>query len=329
MTLEGQSSGLGRMLVLEVGRVTEAAAIACAKLRGRGDVKAADGAATDAMRKELGRIDIDGLVVIGEGEMDEAPMLYIGEQVGTGNGPKVDIAVDPLEGTTICAKSMPNALAVLAISERGGLLHAPDMYMDKIAVGPGLPSNCVDLDASVADNLAAVAKGRSKPIEEVTACILDRPRHAELIQAVRDAGAAVQLIPDGDIAGVIWTTDPDQTGIDIYLGSGGAPEGVLAAAALQCTGGQMQGRLLPADNAERERAEKMGADVTKKYTIDDMAHGDVIFAASGVTDGSLLQGVHFRGDTAETETIVMRSVTGTVRRVKTTFRNVGNKLAMI
>ncbi len=329
MTDRDSNRGLGRMLVLEVGRVTEAAAIACARLRGRGDVKAADGAATDAMRKELGRININGKVVIGEGEMDEAPMLYIGEEVGTGQGPEVDIAVDPLEGTTICAKSMPNALAVLAISERGGLLHAPDMYMDKIAVGPGLPDGVVDLDRPVRDNLEAVAAGRGKPVDEITACILDRPRHAELIQAVRDAGAAVQLIPDGDIAGVIWTTDPEQTNVDIYLGSGGAPEGVLAAAALQSIGGQMQGRLLPANDQERKRAESMGADVTKKYTLDDMAHGDVIFSATGVTDGSLLQGVHFRGDFAETETVVMRSVTGTVRRVKTTYRNIGTKLAQL
>ncbi|MGI9426114.1 MAG: class II fructose-bisphosphatase [Hyphomicrobiaceae bacterium] len=320
---------LGRTLVLEVGRVTEGAAIAAAKLRGRGDVKAADQAATDAMRKELGRINIDGLVVIGEGEMDEAPMLYIGEKVGTGEGPAVDIAVDPLEGTTICAKAMPNALAVLAIAERGGLLHAPDMYMDKIAVGPGLPEGVVDLDAAPAENITALAKAKGVPVDEITACILDRPRHAELIAAVREAGAAVQLIPDGDIAGVIWTTDPTQTGIDIYMGSGGAPEGVLAAAALQCTGGQMQGRLLPSSDAERQRAEQMGADVSKKYSIDDMAAGDVIFSATGITDGSLLEGVHFRGEFAETETVVMRSQTGTVRRVKTTFRNIGTKLAML
>ena len=320
---------LGRTLVLEVGRVTEGAAIAAAKLRGRGDVKAADKAATDAMRKELGRINIDGLVVIGEGEMDEAPMLYIGEKVGTGDGPQVDIAVDPLEGTTICAKAMPNALAVLAIAERGGLLHAPDMYMDKIAVGPGLPDGLVDLDMSPGDNINALAKAKGVAVEEITACILDRPRHAELIAAARNAGAAVQLIPDGDIAGVIWTTDSEQTGIDIYLGSGGAPEGVLAAAALQCIGGQMQGRLLPSSDQERERAEKMGADVQKKYSIDDMASGDVIFSATGVTDGSLLEGVHFRGEFAETETVVMRSQTGTVRRVKTTFRNIGTKLAML
>jgi fructose-1,6-bisphosphatase II / sedoheptulose-1,7-bisphosphatase len=326
MALE-KTDGLDRVLVLEVGRVTEAAAIAAAKLRGRGNEKAADKAAVDAMRKELGRVHIRGRVVIGEGEMDEAPMLYIGEEVGIGDGPEVDIAVDPLEGTTICAKAMPNALAVLAIAERGGLLHAPDMYMNKIAIGPGYPEGVVDLDASPADNLNALAKAKGVPIGEITACILDRPRHAELIKAVRDSGAAVQLIPDGDIAGVIWTTDPEETGIDIYLGSGGAPEGVLAAAALRCIGGQIQGRLMPLKDEERERAAKMGADVNRKYTMQDMASGDVIFSATGVTDGSLLEGVHFRGNFAETETVVMRAKTGTVRRIKTTFRNIGTKLA--
>ena len=322
-----KSDGLDRVLVLEVGRVTEAAAIAAARLRGRGNEKAADKAAVDAMRKELGRIHIRGRVVIGEGEMDEAPMLYIGEEVGIGDGPQVDIAVDPLEGTTICAKAMPNALAVLAIAERGGLLHAPDMYMNKIAIGPGYPEGVVDLDAAPADNLHALAKAKGVPISEITACILDRPRHAELIKAVRDSGAAVQLIPDGDIAGVIWTTDPGETGIDIYLGSGGAPEGVLAAAALRCIGGQIQGRLMPLKDEERERAAKMGADVNRKYTMQDMASGDVIFSATGVTDGSLLNGVHFRGEFAETETVIMRAKTGTVRRIKTTFRNIGTKLA--
>ena len=243
--------GLERILVLEVARVTEAAAIAAAQLRGRGNEKAADKAAVDAMRRELGSVEINGTVVIGEGEMDEAPMLYIGEKVGTGDGPDVDIAVDPLEGTTICAKAMPNALAVLAISERGGLLHAPDMYMNKIAVGPGYPEGVVDLDATPLDNLTSLAKAKGVPIHEIMACILDRPRHAELIRAVREAGAGVQLIPDGDIAGVIWTTDPNETGIDIYMGSGGAPEGVLAAAALRCIGGQMQGRLMPLKDEER------------------------------------------------------------------------------
>ncbi|HKZ95481.1 MAG TPA: class II fructose-bisphosphatase [Hyphomicrobiaceae bacterium] len=317
---------LDRVLVLEVARVTEAAAVAAARFRGCGNEKAADKAAVDAMRRELGRVSVRGTVVIGEGEMDEAPMLFIGEKVGNGEGPEVDIAVDPLEGTTICAKAMPNALAVLAVSERGGLLHAPDIYMNKIAIGPGYPDGIVDLDAAPADNLAALAKAKAVPIHEIMACILDRPRHAELIRAVREAGAAVQLIPDGDIAGVIWTTDPAETGIDIYLGSGGAPEGVLAAAALRCIGGQMQGRLMPSKDEERERAEKMGIkDIGRKFRLEDMASGDVIFSATGVTDGSLLQGVKFRGLFAETESVVMRSKTGTVRRIKTSFRDIGTR----
>lgn len=319
--------GLERILVLELARVTEAAAIAAAQLRGRGNEKAADKAAVDAMRKELGRVEIKGTVVIGEGEMDEAPMLYIGEKVGTGEGPEVDIAVDPLEGTTICAKAMPNALAVLAIAERGGFLHAPDMYMNKIAVGPGYPEGVVDLDATPADNLQALAKAKGVPINEIMACILDRPRHADLIRAVRETGAGVQLIPDGDIAGVIWTTDPKETGIDIYMGSGGAPEGVLAAAALRCIGGQIQGRLTPMKDEERIRAEKMGiSDINKKFKLEDMASADVVFSATGVTDGSLLKGVRIRGDFAETETVVMRSKTGTVRRIRSTVRNVGSRL---
>jgi fructose-1,6-bisphosphatase II / sedoheptulose-1,7-bisphosphatase len=311
------------VLVLEVTRVTEAAAIAAARLRGRGAEKAADKAAVDAMRRELLKLSIRGTVVIGEGEMDEAPMLYIGEKVGSGEGPEVDIAVDPLEGTTICAKSMPNALAVLAISERGGLLHAPDMYMNKIAIGPGYPAGLVDLDAPAGDNIIALAKAKGVPVSEITACVLDRPRHAEIIAAVRGVGAAVQLIPDGDIAGVIWTTDPRETGIDIYLGSGGAPEGVLAAAALRCIGGQIQGRLMPANEDERKRAAKMGiTDITKKFLLEDLASGDVIFSATGVTDGSLLDGVRFRGDFAEVDSVVMRSKTGTVRRIKSTCRYV-------
>jgi fructose-1,6-bisphosphatase II / sedoheptulose-1,7-bisphosphatase len=329
------SGGLDRILVLEVARVTEAAAIAAARFRGRGDEKAADRAAVDAMRKELGKVHIKGRVVIGEGEMDESPMLYIGEEVGIGDGPEVDIAVDPLEGTTICAKAMPNALAVLAIAEHGGLLNAPDMYMHKIAVGPGYPDGIVDLDAPAADTISKLAQAKGVPVAEVTACILDRPRHAELIAAVRKTGAGVQLIPDGDIAGVIWTTDPEETGIDVYMGSGGAPEGVLAAAALRCIGGQMQGRLAPELHSERERPElierarKMGiADIRRKYSMHEMASGDVIFSATGVTDGSLLDGVHFRGDFAETETVVLRSQTGTVRRIKTSFRMIGTKAAL-
>ncbi|MBX9590524.1 MAG: class II fructose-bisphosphatase [Hyphomonadaceae bacterium] len=319
-------AGLDRLLVLEVARVTEAAAIAAARLRGRGDEKAADGAAVDAMRKELAKVNIKGRVVIGEGEMDESPMLYIGEEVGTGDGPEVDIAVDPLEGTTICAKAMPNALAVLAIAERGGLLNAPDMYMNKIAIGPGYPDGIIDLDAPPAETIGALAKAKGVRVSEVTACILDRPRHAELIAAVRKTGAGVQLIPDGDIAGVIWTTDPKETGIDIYFGIGGAPEGVLAAAALRCIGGQMQGRLHPLKKEEEARAAAMGiADIKRKFSMEEMASGDVIFSATGVTDGSLLDGVHFRGDFAETETVVLRSKTGTVRRIKTSFRMIGTK----
>src|SRR5690606_13200685 len=296
--------------------------------RGMGNAKGADKAAVDAMRKERGKIHIRGKVVIGEGEMDEAPMLYIGEEVGIGDGPEVDIAVDPLEGTTICAKDMPNALAVIAVSEEGGLLNAPDMYMDKIAIGPGYPEGIIDLDKPVEAVLKDLAKAKGAPVAEITACILDRPRHAELIEQVRKAGAAIRLIPDGDIAGVIWTTDPRQTGIDIYLGSGGAPEGVLAAAALRCIGGQMQGRLKPSNAEETARARTMGiADIKKKFSMNEMACDDVIFAATGVTDGSLLSGVHFRGDFAETETVVMRSKTGTVRRIKTTFRDIGLKMA--
>ena len=321
---EDRITGLDRVLVLEVARVTEAAAIAAARLRGRGNEKAADKAAVDAMRRELASLAIDGTVVIGEGEMDEAPMLYIGEKVGSGKGPAVDIAVDPLEGTTICAKSMPNALAVLAISERGGLLHAPDMYMDKIAIGPGYPDGIVHLDQSHGDNIRALAKAKGVPVSEITACILDRPRHEAIIKAVRDAGAAVRLIPDGDIAGVIWTTDPQETGIDIYLGSGGAPEGVLAAAALRCIGGQIQGRLRASNKEEIERAAAMGIpDLNRIFRLEDMASADVMFSATGITDGSLLDGVRFRGDFAETETVVMRSRTGTVRRIKTSFRDIG------
>ncbi|WP_295559005.1 class II fructose-bisphosphatase [uncultured Hyphomicrobium sp.] len=327
MAKDSGAVGLDRMLVLEVARVTEAAALAAARFCGRGNEKAADKAAVDAMRHELSRVSLRGTVVIGEGEMDEAPMLYIGEQVGNGTGPEVDIAVDPLEGTTICAKRMPNALAVLAIAERGGLLHAPDMYMNKIAIGPGYPDGIVDLDAPVGENIAALAKAKGVPVSGITACLLDRPRHAEIIRAVREAGAGVQLIPDGDIAGVIWTTDPEETGIDIYLGSGGAPEGVLAAAALRCIGGQIQGRLMPSNDDELVRARKMGiSDIKRKFKLEDMASSDVIFAATGVTSGSLLEGVKFRGETAETETLIMRSKTGTVRRIKSRFRDVGKHL---
>ncbi len=327
MTNGNKNEGLERVLVLEVARVTEVAAIAAARWRGKGQNKAADKAAVDAMRQELGRVHIRGKVVIGEGEMDEAPMLYIGEEVGLGDGPRVDIAVDPLEGTTICAKDMPNALAVLAISEAGGMLHAPDIYMDKIAVGPNYPAGIISLDDTPTKNVERIAAAKGVKVSEITACVLDRPRHEKLIAELRSIGAGVRLIPDGDIAGVIWTTDAAQTGVDIYLGSGGAPEGVLAAAALKCIGGQIQGRLLPEDDTQVKRIIEMGTkDPRRIFNLQDMVSGDVIFAASGVTDGSLMSGVHFRGDFAETETVVMRAKTGTVRRIKTSFRNIGAKM---
>ena len=311
------SDGLDRILTLELVRVTERAAVAAARLRGRGDEKAADQVAVDAMRSELNRLPIDGTVVIGEGERDEAPMLYIGEEVGTKDGPEVDIALDPLEGTTICAKNLPNSLAVIAIAEKGSLLYAPDVYMDKIAVGPGYPPGIIDIDAPVADNLEKLAKAKGVPVGEITACILDRPRHARLIEEVRATGAAIRLIGDGDVAGVIHTTDPDETGIDIYIGIGGAPEGVLAAAALRCIGGQMQGRLQLNADDKIARARKMGIDDPDKiYQMDEMARGDVLFAATGVTDGNLLAGVKFARDFVQTHTIVMRSSSRTVREIK-------------
>ena len=310
-------SSLERALTLEIVRVTERAAVAAARLRGRGAEKMSDQAAVDAMRRELSGLAIDGTVVIGEGEMDEAPMLFIGEKVGTKAGPKVDIAVDPLEGTTLCAKNMPGAIATLAMAEDGTLLHAPDIYMDKIAIGPGYARDVVDLDAPAAENILNLAKAKGVQPHAVTAMILDRPRHADLIDAVRKAGAAVSLITDGDVAGVIHTADPEKTGIDIYLGIGGAPEGVLAAAALRCIGGQMQTRLVLDTEQKRERAGKMGIkDPRKKYQIEDMVSGDCLFAATGVTDGRMLRGVHFGRHAIETETVVMRSTTGTVRWIR-------------
>jgi len=309
------SQELNRQLVLEVVRVTEAGAIAASKWNGRGDEKSADAAAVEAMREAFNKLQIEGTVVIGEGERDEAPMLYIGEKVGAG-GPKVDIALDPLEGTTICAKAMPNSLAVLAISAEGGLLNAPDVYMDKIAVGGGLPDGVIDLDKTPTDNVKAVAKAKGKSVEDMMVCVLDRPRHAEIIKELRELGCGVALIGDGDIAGVIATTDP-KTGIDMYMGSGGAPEGVLASAALRCIGGQMQGRLLFRNDDERARARKWGIeDLNRKYTMEEMASGDVIFAATGVTDGSMLNGVHVTSRGIETDTITMRSKTKTIRRVQ-------------
>jgi len=305
---------LSRTLVLEVVRVTEAGAVAASKWTGRGDEKAADAAAVEAMREAFNKLPFEGTVVIGEGERDEAPMLYIGEKVGAG-GPRVDVALDPLEGTTICAKAMPNALAVLAISTDNGLLHAPDVYMDKIAVGGGLPEGVIDLDKSATENVTAVAKAKGKPIDETMVCVLDRPRHQKLIAELREMGCGVALIGDGDVAAVIATTDA-KTGIDIYIGSGGAPEGVLAAAALRCIGGQMQGRLLFRNDDEKARARKWGIeDLNRKYHLMDLASGDVIFAATGVTDGSLLKGVHITDEGITTETLTMRSKTKTIRRV--------------
>ena len=309
-----REAALDRVLALELARVTERAAVAAARLRGRGDEKAADQAAVDAMRRELNKLQIDGTVVIGEGERDEAPMLYIGEEVGTRNGPVVDIALDPLEGTTICAKNLPNALAVVAIAEKGGLLNAPDVYMEKIAIGPGYPVGVVDLDKSVTENLHALAAAKGVPVGEIAACVLERPRHAKIIEEIRAAGAAIRLIGDGDVAGVIDTTDPERSGIDIYLGTGGAPEGVLAAAALSCIGGQMQGRLVTDSEEAKQRARRMGmTDFRRKLDKTDMAKGDVLFAATGVTDGNLLSGVRFGRTGITTHTLVMRSSSGTVR----------------
>jgi fructose-1,6-bisphosphatase II / sedoheptulose-1,7-bisphosphatase len=310
-------AGLDRILTLELVRVVERAAVAAARLRGRGDEKAADQVAVDAMRAELNRLPIRGTVVIGEGERDEAPMLYIGEEVGSGEGPEVDIALDPLEGTTICAKNLPNALAVISIAEKGTLLYAPDVYMQKIAIGPGYPAGLVDIDAPAKDNIANVAKAKGVPVGEITACILDRPRHAKLIEEVRATGVAIRLIGDGDVAGVIHTTDPDETGIDIYLGTGGAPEGVLAASALRCIGGQMQGRLLLDTPEKVARAAKMGvSDPNKVYSMNEMARGETLFAATGVTDGNMLSGVRFGRHDIQTHTIVMRSSSRTVREIK-------------
>jgi fructose-1,6-bisphosphatase II / sedoheptulose-1,7-bisphosphatase len=315
---------LDRILSLEIARVTERAAVAAAKLCGRGNEKAADQAAVDAMRREMNNLSIAGTIVIGEGERDEAPMLFIGEKVGSGNGPRVDIAVDPLEGTTLCAKNMPGAIATMAMAEGGTLLNAPDVYMEKIAVGPGYQKGVVDLDAPAEENIRALATAKGVKTEDITALILDRPRHADLIAAVRRAGASVRLITDGDVAGVIHTADPESTGIDIYLGIGGAPEGVLAAAALACIGGQFQGRLVLDTEEKRSRAAKMGVkDPLKKYQMEDMVTGDCLFAATGVTTGSMLKGVRFREGLIETETVVMRSVTGTVRWIRAEHRQFG------
>jgi len=306
---------LDRSLVLDAVRVTEAAAIAAWALVGRGDEKAADQAAVDAMRTALNELAIEGVIVIGEGERDEAPMLYIGEKVGRGGGPRIDIALDPLEGTTLTAKAMANALAVMAWAPAGTMLHAPDTYMDKIACGPGLPAGIIDLDRDAGENARAIAKAKGVDVSEITVCVLDRPRHAEIIASLRAVGARVSLIPDGDVAGVIHTADPE-TGIDMYIGQGGAPEGVLACAALKCVGGQFQGRLVFRNADERARAHGHGVtDLDKKYDLHEMVRADAIFVATGVTDGALLEGVKMSGDQVCTHTLVMNSHTKTVREV--------------
>jgi fructose-1,6-bisphosphatase II / sedoheptulose-1,7-bisphosphatase len=307
---------MDRNFALEAVRVTEAAALAASRLMGRGQDKDADQAAVTAMRQALNGLTIDGTVVIGEGERDKAPMLYIGEKVGTGGGPKIDIALDPLEGTTLCATGGPNALAVVAMAEKDGFLHAPDVYMSKIAVGGGLPDGVIDLDDAPSVNLARLARAKKCDVSDLVVCILDRSRHAEIIARVREAGARIQLITDGDVAGVIATSRAD-TGVDLYMGIGGAPEGVLAAAALRCIGGQFQGRLLFSEEEEKQRAKRMGIDdLSRKYTLEELAAGDVMFAATGVTDGSMLRGVRRFPNGAHTHSIIMRSRTGTVRFVE-------------
>jgi fructose-1,6-bisphosphatase II / sedoheptulose-1,7-bisphosphatase len=312
---EGRTPAIiDRSLTLELVRVTEQAAVAAAGWRGKGDEKAADHAAVEAMRDELRRVHINGRIVIGEGERDEAPMLWIGEEVGRGEGPEVDIAVDPLEGTTLCAKNQQDAICVLALAERGGLLHAPDVYMTKVAIGPGYPDGLVDLDAGPIDNVKALAKAKGVPMTEITVCVLDRPRHATLIEELRSAAIPIKLIGDGDIAGVIHATNTEESGIDMYLGSGGAPEGVLAAAALRCVGGQMQGRLILDTDDKRQRARRLGiTDLERKYSVNELASGDVLFAATGVTDGTLLSGVRLHKGSVQTSTVVMRSWSQTVR----------------
>jgi fructose-1,6-bisphosphatase II / sedoheptulose-1,7-bisphosphatase len=305
-----------RLLSLGLARVSEAAAIAAAGLIGAGDEKAADQAAVDAMRSQLNLLDIAGRIVIGEGERDEAPMLYIGEEVGTGHGPKVDIALDPLEGTTLTAKDMPNALAVIAMGPGGSMLHAPDVYMDKLAIGPGYPEGLLHLDMPVRQRIETLARAKGCAPSAIMACVLERPRHQAMIEEIRACGARIRLITDGDVAGVMHTAEPMLTGIDIYMGQGGAPEGVLAAAALKCMGGQMQGRLIFRNEDEKARARRAGiTDLARVYGRDDMVSADVIFAATGVTDGSILKGARRDGDWLETETILMRSKTGSVRRL--------------
>jgi fructose-1,6-bisphosphatase II / sedoheptulose-1,7-bisphosphatase len=305
-----------RLLSLGLARVSEAAAIACAPLIGRGDEKAADQAAVNAMRDQLNLLDISGVVVIGEGERDEAPMLFIGEEVGTGKGPAVDIALDPLEGTTLTAKDMPNALTVIAMAPRGTLLHAPDVYMDKLAIGPGYKPGTVTFNMSPSERVSALAAAKGVSTFDITVCVLERPRHEALIEELRGTGASIRLITDGDVAGVMHCAEPDVTGIDMYMGSGGAPEGVLAAAALKCMGGQFFGKLMFRNDDERARARKAGiTNFDRVYTRDDLVRGDVIFAATGVTQGSILRGIQREAGYITTETILMRSKTGSIRRM--------------
>jgi fructose-1,6-bisphosphatase II / sedoheptulose-1,7-bisphosphatase len=305
-----------RMLSLGLARVSEAAAIASADLIGRGDEKAADQAAVNAMRDQLNKLDISGVVVIGEGERDEAPMLYIGEEVGSGHGPGVDVALDPLEGTTLTAKDMPNALTVIAMGPRGSMLHAPDVYMEKLAIGPGYKTDVVSLEMSPRERILALAKAKKCKTKDITVCVLDRPRHQTIIEDVRSTGAAIRLITDGDVAGVMHCAEPSTTGIDIYMGIGGAPEGVLAAAALKCMGGQIYGRLIFRNDDEKARAIKAGIkDFDRIYTKDEMVTQDVIFAATGVTGGSLLPAIKREVGFVTTETILMRSKTGSIRRM--------------
>ncbi|MEX2517883.1 MAG: class II fructose-bisphosphatase [Paracoccaceae bacterium] len=323
MSQEIKTEFADRMLSLGLARVSEAAAIASAKLVGMGDEKAADQAAVNAMREQLNLLNIRGVVVIGEGERDEAPMLYIGEEVGAGDGPEVDIALDPLEGTTLTAKDMPNALTVIAMGPRGSLLHAPDVYMDKLAIGPGYAPGLVSLDMSPSERVRALAAAKGVSPGAIKVCVLERPRHDEIVRELREIGAQIRLITDGDVAGVIHCAESELTGIDMYMGAGGAPEGVLAAAALKCMGGQIQGRLLFRNDDERARAAKAGiTDFNRIYTRDDMVTADVIFAATGVTDGSILPGLKQRGGFVETETILMRSRTGSVRRLRYRTRDI-------
>jgi fructose-1,6-bisphosphatase II / sedoheptulose-1,7-bisphosphatase len=313
-----QSGGMTDSLAFAAAQAVFTAAVAAQKLAGRGDEKAADQAAVDALRTALNAMAIKGRIVIGEGERDEAPMLYIGEEVGLGAGPEIDIALDPLEGTTLTAKAMANALAVMAFAPKGGLLYAPDTYMDKIAVGPGFKDGVVDLDAAAGDNAHALAKAKGCSVSDIGVCVLDRPRHAHIIASLRSVGARVHLISDGDVAGVISTTDPT-TGIDMYVGQGGAPEGVLAASALRCVGGQFQGRLVFRNDDERARAKRTGVtDFEKRYTLEELVTGDAIFVAAGVTDGSLLKGVRVAGGKASGQALVMNSATGLVAEVSFT-----------